>query len=73
VALTLAEAKANRDGLKGAIAAHKADCPACGSTARGRARPEPCPEGRQLTIGHRAAVALVRGWFGPSPDQGTLI
>jgi hypothetical protein len=69
---TLAEAKADRDGLKAAIAAHKKECLACGSTARGAARPRPCDEGRELAAEHRAAVELVKGWFAPSPDQGTL-
>ncbi len=72
MALTLAEAKADRDGLKAAIAEHKGGCPACGSTKRGRARPRPCDEGSALAADHRAAVALVKGWFAPGPDQGML-
>lgn len=73
MAMTLAEARAERDGLKTAIAEHKAGCPACGSTARGRARPRPCAEGAELAADHRAAVKTVKGWFDPSPDQGTLV
>ena len=72
MAITLAEARANRDGLAAAIKAHKADCAACGSTTRGRARPAPCGEGRELAVGHKAAVSLVKTWFAPGPDQGVL-
>ena len=72
MSLTLAEAKADRDGLKRTIAEHKTGCPRCGSTARGRARPSPCEEGRELAAQHRAAVVLVKGWFAPSPGQGML-
>lgn len=66
---TLAEAKAHKKGLADAIQAHKANCPACGSPARGRARPKACDEGRQLAADHRAAAQLVRTWFDPGPDQ----
>jgi hypothetical protein len=70
--MTLAEAKADRDGLKAAVKAHKAECPRCGSTARGRARPKPCPEGVTLAARAAAAGKLVKGWFAPGPDQGML-
>jgi hypothetical protein len=71
--MTLAEAKADRDGLTGAVKAHKAECPRCGSTARGRARPAPCDDGRELAARRAKAAALVKGWFAPGPDQGTLV
>jgi hypothetical protein len=71
--MTLAEAKADRDGLKSAVKAHKAECPQCGSTARGRARPAPCDDGRALAARAAAAGRLVKGWFAPGPDQGTLV
>ena len=74
----LAEARQARDGLKGAIQAHKRDCPACGSTVRGstvrgRARPKPCEDGRELAAEHAAAVQQVKTWFDPGPDQEMLI
>lgn len=69
---TLAETKAERDDLNRAIKRHKAGCTACGSTARGRARPAPCDQGRQLTARHKAVVKLIKEWFAPGPDQGML-
>lgn len=72
MALTLAETKAERDDLNRAIKRHKAECTACGSTARGRARPAPCDYGRELAERHRDTVRLVKEWFAPCPDQGML-
>lgn len=73
MAQTLAEAKAERDDLNRAIKRHKAECALCGSTARGRARPKPCDRGRDLAERHRETARLVREWFAPGPDQGTLV
>jgi hypothetical protein len=73
MAVTLAETKAERDDLKRAIARHKGECPQCGSTARGRARPKPCDRGRELAARHRETVQLIKTWFDPAADQGTLI
>lgn len=73
MALTLAETKAERDDLNRAIKRHKAECQRCGSTARGRARPSPCDRGVELAERHREAVRLVKEWFAPGPEQGTLI
>jgi len=73
MAQTLAETKAERNDLKRAIARHKGECPQCGSTARGRARPAMCDVGRQLSARHAATVELIKTWFAPGPDQGTLI
>lgn len=73
MAQTLAETKAERDDLNRAIKRHKGECPQCGSTARGRARPQPCDRGRELTRRHKEAVKAIREWFAPGPDQDTLI
>jgi hypothetical protein len=70
---TLAEAKAERHDLAGAIARHKHECPACGSTARGRARPAPCDQGRWLANRRRYLATAIQSWFAPGPGQGALI
>jgi hypothetical protein len=72
MALTLAEARAERGDLKCAIARHKAECPQCGSTARGRNRPAQCITGATLIARHQAIVKNIKEWFAPGPDQGTL-
>jgi hypothetical protein len=70
--MTLAEAKAERDGVAAAVRLHKVNCERCGSTKRGRARPAPCDQGRALKDQHSAAVKQVKEWFAPGPDQGML-
>jgi len=73
MALTLAETKAMRNDLKRAIPRHKADCPQCGSTIRGRGRPAPCKDGAMLAALHRDAVRQIKTWFDNAPGQETLI
>lgn len=73
MARNLAETKAERDDLSRTIKRHKVECPACGSTARGRARPKPCDVGRELAARHKEVARLVREWFAPGPDQGMLV
>ena len=73
MAQTLAETKAERDDLKRALARHEGECPRCGSTARGRARPTMCDTGRQLSTRHADVVKLIKTWFAPGPDQEALV
>jgi hypothetical protein len=70
---TLAEAKAEHRGLAGAIARHKGECSACGSTVPGRARPGPCDRGRWLADRRRYLATAIRSWFTSIPGQGTLM
>lgn len=72
MALTLAETKAERADLDRAIKRHKSECAQCGSTARGRARPAPCDNGRVLARRRREVAELIKTWFAPGPDQGML-
>lgn len=72
MALTLAEAKSVRDDLGRAIPRHKAHCPQCGSTVRGRGRPAPCAEGAMLAALHKDAVQQIKTWFTSTPGRGTL-
>jgi hypothetical protein len=73
MAITLTEAKEERNDLKSAIAQHKAECPQCGSTARGRNRPAKCIPGATLIARHQAIVKDIKEWFAPGRDQETLI
>jgi hypothetical protein len=73
MAMTLAEARAERNDLERTIARHKAECPQCGSTARGRNRPARCITGAILFARHQAIVKDIKEWFAPGPDQETLL
>lgn len=67
---TLAGARADVLGINAELTDHCKNCATCGDKWKGRRM---CETGQGLAAELAAARKLVKTWFDPGPDQGTLL